>query len=158
MYNYGYNAYQSPYSVYPYQQAQYQPAQYQQQNQYSQQQYQQPVQQQIQQTSSEPQFVMCDSLDFVKSQNVRMDGGSTYYGLTNGTALFCKKLNPMTGSSVIQEYRLVEDSQNQDTKAVNNDQIYSAISQLQNEMTELKNIVMENLTAPHSNQKGGGQR
>lgn len=125
------------------------------QNVYSQQNYQpynnQMQQSSIQQSDNAQQIIMCDSRNFVDSQNVRMDGGSTYYALTNGKALYCKKLNPMTGSSVVQEYRLVETNENElEQKVIDNNQIGNMISQLQNEFVELKNLVLENLTSPNT--------
>lgn len=116
---------------------------------------QQQIQQPIQ--NNESSIIMCDSVDYVKSQNVRLDGGTNYYGLTNGQSIYTKKLNPNTGSSIIQEYRLVN---NDEAKPKEDDPILGMIQTIQDNINEVKSIVLEYATTPHTtaNQKGGVKR
>ena len=140
-YQMGYqNGYNNPYQGYP-----------QMMNQMTNQpQVQQPTQ------NNESSIIMCDSVDYVKSQNVRLDGGTNYYGLTNGQSIYTKKLNPNTGSSIIQEYRLVN---NEEEKPKENDPIVGMIQTIQDNINEVKNIVLEYATNPiQANQKGGVKR
>lgn len=107
------------------------------------------MQQQMMAQNNESCIVMCDSVDYVKSQNVRLDGGVSYYGLTNGQSIYAKKLNPNTGSSIIQEYRLIKNEQPDN----NNSQIIGMIQNLQENIDEVKSIVLDYITSP--NKKGG---
>lgn len=107
--------------------------------------------------NNESSIIMCDSVDYVKSQNVRLDGGTNYYGLTNGQSIYTKKLNPNTGSSIIQEYRLVN---NEEEKPKESDPIIGMIKTIQDNINEVKSIVLEYATTPtqNQNQKGGVKR
>lgn len=89
-----------------------------------------------------------DSVDVVRSVNADLNGRPYYFPKVDGTEIYCKRINPQTGASMIQTYALVNEgnSQSQDT------QFSSALSQLQKELSgeisDLKNIVMDYLTSP----------
>lgn len=93
-----------------------------------------------QQDQKNIQIQYCDGLEFVKSQNVRMDGIANYYATTNGNEIYCKKLNPQTGTSMIIKYVL--DTTPPDETAE------TEIDRLTREIAELKDIILENLTSP----------
>lgn len=99
-----------------------------------------------------------DSVDVVRSVNADLNGRPYYFPKVDGTEIYCKRINPQTGASVIQTYALVNEgsTQNQDN------QFSSAISQLQKELSgeisDLKNLVVDYLTAPskaNTQPKGG---
>lgn len=127
-----YYGYQQPYG---YQNYNYQP------------QYQQQIPIQNQQQIQEEQYLRyVDSIDVVKSTNVLLNGKAMYFPKTDGTEIYCKKLNPQTGVGMITTYRLAQDEQvNPDT----NSNIYSMIQTLKNDIEEIKNIVLENATTPN---------
>lgn len=109
--------------------------------------YQQPVAQ-VQQAQQTQQDVLLgkyvDSIDVVKASNVDMTGNIVWYPKSDKTEVFCKGLNPNTGASYILTYKLV---QNEPTGSIE-----QLLSSLQAEVAELKNIVLESVTAPS---KGG---
>lgn len=109
-------------------------------------QYQQPV---IQQSIDEISGKTVDGIDVVKGVNADLSGRPAYYPKADGSEIYCKRINPSTGASVIQTYRLVD----YENKPQPEEQIFSAISQLRNdltnEITDLKNTVLDGLTSPN---------
>lgn len=79
-----------------------------------------------------------------------MDGSPCYYPKADKTEIYCKQLNPQTGTGVILTYKLAENAINQDSNA----DLSAMISQLQNDMNEIKNLLLETATMPQSS-KGG---
>lgn len=117
-------------------------------------QYQQTIQpqQQIQQEVLNGKYV--DSIDVVKASNVDMSGNLTWYPKSDKSEVYCKGLNPNTGSSYILTYKLVETEEPKST--IYTSQIDSTLLSLKNEIAELKNLVLESLTSPSS--KGGEKK
>lgn len=118
----------------------------------------QPVMQ-SQPQSDEVLGKIVDSVDVVRSVNADLNGRPYYFPKVDGTEIYCKRINPQTGASMIQTYALVNEgkSQSQDT------QFSSALSQLQKELSgeisDLKNIVMDYLTSPSKvNEPKGGAK
>lgn len=91
------------------------------------------------------QGAIVDSVDVVKAKNCSLDGSPTYYPLSDKKEIYCKQLNPQTGAGMMLKYRLVEDDA---TPIIDNNQIGQMISQLHGEMSELKALVLDNLTKP----------
>ena len=91
-----------------------------------------------------------DSVEVVKAMNCNLDGSPCYYPKADKTEIYCKQLNPQTGTGVILTYKLAENSINQDSNA----DLSAMISQLQNDMNEIKNLLLETATMPQSS-KGG---
>lgn len=134
-----YYGYQQPFGY-----QNYNPNYYQQQYQQT---YQQPVQQPVQQLQQEEQYLQyVDGIDVVKSTNVLLNGKAMYFPKTDGTEIYCKKLNPQTGVGMITTYRIVQEEQNQNES--NDSNIYLMIEDLKNNIEEIKNIVLESATAP----------
>lgn len=102
----------------------------------------------------EPFIQLCDSVDYIKSQNVRLDGKPSYYALTDNTEIYCKRLNPQTGASILARYTLAMDDMTE-TKDTTND-ISNIIIKLQSDISEIKEMVMDSITKP-TPQKGGGK-
>lgn len=92
---------------------------------------------------------MVDSIDVVKAINVDMSGQVSWYPKSDKSEVYCKGLNPNTGSSYIMTYRLVDSS----TPDVNNSQLASMIEGLTAELTEIKKLV-----TPQTTKKGGGAK
>lgn len=106
----------------------------------------------IQSTSqNEPTIQLCDSADYVRSQNTRLDGQPSFYALTDGSEIYCKKLNPVNGTGVVLKYTLVNSEDT--TKPENN--LNSAITQLQSDVAELKMLLLDSITTPS---KGGDKK
>lgn len=100
-----------------------------------------------QNTDSNFQYV--DSKDVVKAINARLDGQPTYYPKTDGSEIYCKKLNLKTGEGVTSTYKLIEDSTTSYPQQIYDDSKISAmIAQLSNDINEIKDLVLENLTSP----------
>ena len=91
-----------------------------------------------------------DSVEVVKAINCNLDGSPCYYPKADKTEIYCKQLNPQTGTGVILTYKLAENAINQDSNA----DLSAMISQLQNDMNEIKNLLLETATMPQSS-KGG---
>lgn len=91
-----------------------------------------------------------DSVEVVKAMNCNLDGSPCYYPKADKTEIYCKQLNPQTGTGVILTYKLAENAINQDSNA----DLSAMISQLQNDMNEIKNLLLETATMPQSS-KGG---
>lgn len=91
-----------------------------------------------------------DSVEVVKAMNCNLDGSPCYYPKADKTEIYCKQLNPQTGTGVILTYKLAENAINQDSNA----DLSAMISQLQNDMNEIKNLLLETTTMPQSS-KGG---
>lgn len=91
-----------------------------------------------------------DSVEVVKTMNCNLDGSPCYYPKADKTEIYCKQLNPQTGTGVILTYKLAENAINQDSNA----DLSAMISQLQNDMNEIKNLLLETATMPQSS-KGG---
>lgn len=113
-----------------------------------------------------------DSIDVVKAQNVDMSGNVTWYPRSDRNEVYCKGLNPNTGASYILTYKLVENNDIQEVDQIDNNKLCNMIIGLQNDMNELKNIVLDNITSPsppkiksnnvvnnvtNDNQKGGNK-
>lgn len=112
---------------------------------------QQPIQQQV---PVEQNLQYVDSIDVVKSTNARLDGQSVFFPKTDGSEIYCKKLNPQTGAGIIMTYRLVDDNQTvQSDMEVN--QITTMISSLKNDIGELKELFLDKATEPRI---GGAKR
>lgn len=99
-----------------------------------------------------------DSVDVVRGINADLSGKPSYFPKADGSEIYCKRINPSTGASVIQTYILAD--QNNQNSAEN--QLFSAITQLKtdisNEISELKNTVLDGLITPSqkiSSVKGG---
>lgn len=135
MYGYGQNnyGYQNQYQTNPYNMNQY---------------YQQPQQQTQQEVL---QGCIVDSMDVVKSRNCALDGSITYYPLSDKSEIYTKQLNPLTGSAMLLKYKLVT---GEDEKAIDNDNLEKIMSQLRDEVVELKNLILEGITSP----KGGDKK
>lgn len=141
MYGYG--------QQYGYQNNPYNNNQYGYQNNYQQPSSQQPI---IQQEILLGKYV--DSIDVVKASNVDMTGNLTWYPKSDKSEVYCKGLNPNTGSSYILTYKLV---QTEEPKSViQNNSVDDAINSLRDEIVELKNIVLDTLTTPSP--KGGDKK
>lgn len=110
-------------------------------------QYQQIPQQPIDEISGKT----VDGIDVVKGINADLSGRPSYYPKADGSEIYCKRINPSTGASVIQTYKLVDFENKQQPE----EQIFSAISQLKsdltNEISDLKNTILDGLTAPSTN-------
>ena len=91
-----------------------------------------------------------DSVEVVKAMNCNLDGSPCYYPKADKTEIYCKQLNPQTGTGVILTYKLAENAINQDSNA----DLSAMISQLQNDMNEIKNLLLETATMRQSS-KGG---
>ena len=91
-----------------------------------------------------------DSVEVVKAMNCNLDGSPCYYPKADKTEIYCKQLNTQTGTGVILTYKLAENAINQDSNA----DLSAMISQLQNDMNEIKNLLLETATMPQSS-KGG---
>ena len=91
-----------------------------------------------------------DSVEVVKAMNCNLDGSPSYYPKADKTEIYCKQLNPQTGSGMILTYKLTENTTKQD----NNADLSAMICQLQNDMNEIKNLLLETATMPQ-NDKGG---
>lgn len=100
-------------------------------------------------TIPDQQFQYVDNIDVVRATNARLDGQPTFFAKTDKSEVYCKGLNPQTGASYISTYKLVDC-----TKPVEND-VSSTLTQIQSEITELKNMILEFTTAPS---KGGDVR
>lgn len=91
---------------------------------------------------------MVDSMDVVRGINADLSGKPSYFPKADGSEIYCKRINPQTGASMIQTYILAEQS-GQDKQE---SQLFTAISQLRtditNEITDLKNTVLDGLTMP----------
>lgn len=113
--------------------------------------YQQPPQpQQIHQEVLYGKYV--DSIDVVKASNVDMSGNITWYPKSDKSEVYCKGLNPNTGSSYILTYKLVQTETPQQNKQSTID---DTLNSLKDEILELKNLVLESITAPS---KGGDKK
>lgn len=141
------------YSVYPNQFSQnqfgYQPNNVQQQyqptyqNQYvQQQQYQQPY------DNDYLVGKIVDSIDVVKAINADLSGKANYYPKSDGSEIYCKRINPQTGASGIQTYVLKMDYVDNNSSS---EKQYN-ISDISKQINELKDLILENITRP---QNGG---
>ena len=103
---------------------------------------------------NESQIQMCDSLDFVKSQNVRLDGMANYYALTDGSEIYCKRLNPNTGASITDVY--VKKQNVEEPKIDLNTQVATLLSDFKSEIfSEIEGIKKTMLDCLSSNERGG---
>lgn len=89
-----------------------------------------------------------DSVDVVKAKNCNLDGSASYYPKADRSEVYCKFLNPQTGTGTILTYKLVTEEQTSSSVGIE-----SAIAKLQQEVSEMKNLILDTLTAPSS--KGG---
>lgn len=103
---------------------------------------------------------MVDSIDVVRGINADLSGKPSYFPKADGSEVYCKRINPQTGASMIQTYILAD----QNAQNTQESQLYAALAQLKtdisNELLDLKNTVLEGLTAPAteiSPVKGGGK-
>lgn len=103
---------------------------------------------------------MVDSIDVVRGINADLSGKPSYFPKTDGSEVYCKRINPQTGASMIQTYILAD----QNAQNTQESQLYAALAQLKtdisNELLDLKNTVLEGLTAPATEitpAKGGGK-
>lgn len=101
---------------------------------------------------------MVDSMDVVRGINADLSGKPSYFPKADGSEIYCKRINPQTGASMIQVYTL-SDQNGQNTQE---SQFYTALAQfkadISNELSDLKNTVLEGLTTPStqvSSTKGG---
>lgn len=138
---YGYQGYSNPYSGNYYQPQMPVPPQYD---------YQRPV--------DSISGRMVDSMDVVRGINADLSGKPSYFPKADGSEIYCKRINPQTGASMIQIYTL-SDQNGQNTQE---SQLYTALAQfktdISNELSDLKNTVLEGLTTPSpqvSSVKGG---
>lgn len=86
-------------------------------------------------------------VDSIKIRNSNLDGSPSYYPLLDGSAIYCKRLNPQTGASVTLCYKLDKDD-DLNNKSQDLSQFSSMFGQLQTEIKELKDLVMESITSP----------
>jgi hypothetical protein len=96
-----------------------------------------------------------DSVEVVKAKNCNLDGSPSYYPRADKTVIYCKQLNPQTGSGVILTYKLAEDSVQEATEDSNN--LSELITQLQTDVNDVKALLTEALT-PKQNVQGGNRR
>lgn len=101
---------------------------------------------------------MVDSIDVVRGINADLSGKPSYFPKADGSEIYCKRINPQTGASMIQTYILTD----QNAPSTQDTQLYTALAQfktdISNELLDLKNTVLEGLTAPSaeiSSAKGG---
>lgn len=117
-------------------------------------QWSQPMQPMIQQPMQQPMDEIMgktvDGIDVVKGINADLSGRPAYYPKADGSEIYCKRINPTTGASAIQIYKLV----NAENKQPPEEQLFSAITQLRNDLTneisDLKNTVLDGLTTPNA--------
>jgi hypothetical protein len=115
--------------------------------------YQQPQNQYQAPQQEVLQGAIVDSVDVVRSKNCNLDGTPSYYPKTDKTEIYCKQLNPQTGTGVILTYKLVDTTL---PSSNNNTDLSEQIMQLQSDIAELKNIMLENITAPTPHATKGG--
>lgn len=95
--------------------------------------YQQPIVQQLPQSNIQGKIV--DNVDVVKATDIPLDGSTSYFPLTDGSAIVTKKLG-LNGISEIQIYKPVieETKNNTDNKQsyVSNDELFKKLDKLDN--------------------------
>lgn len=148
------------------------------------QQFQQPIQQNYQNTQ-QTQYqneinnatIPCmyvDSVKVVEATNSDMSGKPLLFMKSDGTEIYRKQINPNTGASDLFTYEIKKvPEQNISQQTIQYDfsdignkiddfkkEIYGSISSFSKEMSELKDLVLESITAPSSkdNQKVGDRR
>lgn len=156
--NYGYQPYgnyNNTYSNYnPYYNNQYSGYQGFQQNQT-----QSPIisQQQQNNQQSNLQGWYVDGFDVTKSINADMSGNAMYFPSTDGKEIYKKQLDINTGKSFTYVYKL-ENNVEQQNNSIDFTPIYSHISEikdeLSNKMSELKDMVLDNITTPPKKEGG----
>lgn len=117
---------------------------------------QQPVQQ-TQQSQNSLQGWYVDCFDVTKSINADMSGNAMYFPSTDGKEIYKKQLDINTGKSFTYVYKL-ENNVEQVNNSIDFTPIYSRISEIKDELStkisELKDMVLDNLTSP---KKEGGK-
>lgn len=94
-----------------------------------------------------------DSIDVVKAINADLSGKANYYPKSDGSEIYCKRINPQTGASGIQTYILKQEN---DIGVITTEQqITVLINDLKQDIfgqiAELKNLVLDNITTPQQN-------
>lgn len=93
---------------------------------------------------------MVDSIDVVRGINADLSGKPSYFPKADGSEVYCKRINPQTGASMIQTYVLSD----QNAQNTQESQLFTAFTQfkndISNELSDLKNTILEGLTTPSS--------
>lgn len=108
-------------------------------------QYQQPVMQQLPQSSLQGKIV--DNVDVVKATDIPLDGSTSYFPLTDGSAIVTKKLG-MNGTSEIVVYKpVIEDKkeEKEQPKYITIDDFDKKINKLDN--SELLNALLDDINS-----------
>lgn len=97
-----------------------------------------------------------DSIDVVRAINADLSGKANYYPKSDGSEIYCKRINPQTGASGIQTYILRQEVDNNvSNNQVCNEQISTMLTSLKQdlfgEISSLKDLFIESM----ANQKGG---
>lgn len=144
-YGFNYNPYYNQYSNYP---------NYQNYQQNQMQQLQNPMQSQVsqpQQSQNSIQGWYVDGFDVTKSINADMSGNAMFFPSTDGKEIYKKQLDINTGKSFTYVYKL-ENNVEQTNNSIDFTPIYSHISEVKDELStkisELKDMVLDNLTSP----------
>lgn len=150
--------------------------------------YQQPIQQSYQNSQQNPinqqqefsNTIPCayvDSIKVVEATNSDMSGKPLLFMKSDGTEIYRKQLNPNTGASDLFTYEIkkniepqtVQPSDKYDFTEINSkldsfkEDIYGSISSFRQEVSELKDLMLESITAPQqssskSQAKAGDRR
>lgn len=95
--------------------------------------YQQPIVQQLPQSNIQGKIV--DNVDVVKATDIPLDGSTSYFPLTDGSAIVTKKLG-INGISEIQIYKPVVEDKKEEVKVNSN---YLTIEDLDKRLEKLDN-------------------
>lgn len=129
----------------------------------------QPIQQPVQQYLSNGiqnglQGKVVDNIDVVKATDIPLDGSTSYFVLTDGSAIVTKKLGA-NGTSEIQVYKpVVEEKQEEQVISVNtiNDEVIKKLDKLDNsdildslleEIKDLKQDIKDLKSKPKDKEK-----
>lgn len=121
----------------------------------------QPTQPQVQSQQNTLQGWYVDSVDVTRSINADMSGNAMYFPSTDGKEIYKKQLDVSNGKSITCVYKLYENEDNNNIKQeLDFSPIYTQIDsikvELSKEISEIKDMVLESITAPQLNTKKVG--